>query len=208
MELIHNFLCPSTPFSKVIERSETIMKQMQRETEQPPISDNKVLTYDCELCGNTNEDNCIIDHTQGITICMGLDGRGCGNVITERMMRNPNPTSHQDTYEYDSYDLFSKQEQFSSQLKNATNHINRINSLVEKNLNRFGREDTVTSDHYKDKQRQVAYSLLDRMQDCLIVHSGVIKEVKILFHEYRTRMYRIHKLEVALAALFFIVLSK
>ena len=79
--------------------------------------------------------------------------------------------------------------------------------MVEANLNRFGRDDTVTSDQYKDRQRKEAYSLLDQVCINTDISADTVNQVKMLFRHYRTRMYRIHKLEVALLALFYIVLN-
>jgi hypothetical protein len=76
------------------------------------------------------------------------------------------------------------------------------------NLNRYGREDTVTGDHYKDKQRKEAYSLLDQISIHTTVPLDIINKVKLMFHHFRNKMYRIHKLEMALLCLFYIVINK
>jgi hypothetical protein len=36
MDNLHSFLCPHVPFSKVLERVETILKQMERECNTIP----------------------------------------------------------------------------------------------------------------------------------------------------------------------------
>ena len=36
-------------------------------------------------------------------------------------------------------------------------HYQKINSEIEKNLSRYNREDTVTSDYYKDMHRKEIY---------------------------------------------------
>jgi hypothetical protein len=62
----------------------------------------------------------------------------------------------------------------------------------------------VTSNQYKDKQRREAYSILDQVSINTDIDDETVNVVKLLFHHYRTRMYRFHKLEVALLALFYI----
>ena len=77
---------------------------------------------------------------------------------------------------------------------------------IERDMVKYNRKDTLTSDLYKDKQCQEVYSLLDEVALHIDVNRDVVKTVKVLFHEYRSKMYRVHKLEVALTALFYIVL--
>ena len=50
------------------------------------------------------------------------------------------------------------------------------------------------------------YSMLDEVAIHTHVDVDTVKRVKLLFHEYRSKMYRVHKVEVALVALFYIVL--
>jgi hypothetical protein len=203
MDTLHLFLSPHTPFSKIMERSETILKQLQRQEDTLPYALDSAQHMHCQVCGNRNETYTITDEYQGMIICLGTDGQGCGNVLQECLMK----TSSTSTFEDNPFELFSPQAHFKSDLHSNQHKSFHINHLVEKNLSRFGREDTVTSDHYKDKQRTEAYSLLDQVSIHTPTDMNTINQVKLLFHQYRTKMYRIHKLEVALLALFYIVLN-
>ena len=66
-------------------------------------------------------------------------------------------------------------------------HLYRVKNNVE---------DALTSDLYKDKQHQEVYSLLDKVALHINVHRDVVNNVKVLFHKYRSKMYRVHKLEI------------
>ena len=202
MDSIHLFLAPHIPFATIIQRSETILLQMKRQLNTLPCGSESTHLMNCSLCGNNDEACTITDETQGMIICLGFDGQGCGNVLHESMMK----ASYSIASEDNPFELFSPQADFKSELHSANHKSQRINQLVEMNLSRFGRDDTVTSDHYKDKQRTEAYSLLDQVSIHTPTDMNTINQVKLLFHQYRTKMYRIHKLEVALLALFYIVL--
>jgi hypothetical protein len=204
MDAIHMFLSPQTSLSKIIERSETIMNQMKRPVDTLPCGYESVCPMFCQVCGNIDEQFTVTDDAQAMIICLGYDGRGCGNVLQESMMRAPFTYTHHDE---NPFELFSPQADFKSELYSTNHKSQRINKMVEANLNRFGRDDTVTSDQYKDKQRKEAYSLLDQVCINTDINVDLVNQVKMLFHHYRTRMYRIHKLEVALLALFYIVLN-
>jgi hypothetical protein len=203
MDSLHLFLSPHTPFSKIIERSDTILNQMKRSVDVAPYGCESTYPMSCQLCGNTDESLTVTDDTQAMIICLGYDGQGCGNVLHESMMRAP----FTGTLEENPFELYSPQADFKSELYSANNKSQRINKMVEANLNRFGRDDTVTGDQYKDRQRKEAYSLLDQVCINTDISADTVNQVKMLFHHYRTRMYRIHKLEVALLALFYIVLN-
>ena len=205
MDSLHSFLCPNVPFSKILERVETIMKQIARETDTIPCGVEEYKCVYCPLCCNQDERYTVLDDNQGMMICLGPDGRGCGNVLLESMMKEP---FHTHNLEENPFELFSPQAQFRSELASVSNRSQRINYMIETNLSRYGRDDTVTSDHYKDKQRLEAYAILDQLMLNTDIDHDVVNQVKLLFHQYRTRMYRIHKLENALLALFYIVLNK
>jgi hypothetical protein len=204
MDVLHQFLCPIVPFSKVLERVETILKQMGRVVDSIPHGEVELKSIHCSLCRNHNEHNTVLDDVQGLMICLGRDGQGCGNVLVDNMMKEP---YYVHNLEENPFELYSPQAQFKSELASSSNRSQRLNKMVETNLSRYGRDDTVTSDHYKDKQRSEAYSILDQVLLNTTINPDVVNRVKLLFHQYRTKMYRIHKLEVALLALFYIVLN-
>jgi hypothetical protein len=204
MDNLHFFLCPHVPFSKILERVETIMKQMGREVSTSPYGIEDYRSIYCSICKNKDERFTVLDDNQGMMICLGRDGHGCGNVLVENMMKEP---YHHLNLEENPFEMFSPQAQFRSELASDSNRTQRLNYMIETNLSRYGRDDTVTSDHYKDKQRLEAYAILDQVMLNTTVDHDVVNKVKMLFHQYRTKMYRIHKLENALLALFYIVLN-
>ena len=142
------------------------------------------------------------DDVTGTCICLGRDGLGCGVVVQHNRLLSTTLTPGDDN----SFELYSPQNQFSVQ-PTRNSHFKRMNETFEKNLSRYGREDTITSDAYKDDQRKQVYSLLDHVQMYSSLSLEEVNKVKLLFHEFRTKMYRIHKLETALCCLIYIVFN-
>jgi hypothetical protein len=147
----------------------------------------------------------IEDHAQGIMICIGDDGQGCGNIVSDNLLQ-PQYIDHIE--DFNPFEVFSVQADFNSTISSTLCGFQKLSKTVDMNLNRYGREDTVTSDHYKDKQRKEAYSLLDQVCIHTTVPHEIINKVKLMFHHFRNKMYRIHKLEMALLCLFYIVMHK
>ena len=77
----------------------------------------------------------------------------------------------------------------------------------ERDLSTYGRDDAITGDFYKDEQRKEAYDILDRVQMSVAIDKSIIQVTKIQFHKFREKMYRIHKLEMALCCLLYIALN-
>ena len=69
---------------------------------------------------------------------------------------------------------------------------------------KFGRDDTLTSDLYKDEQIREVYTLLDQVSILTNIDQQVIENTKVMFHSFRTRMYRIHKLHMAVCCLLYL----
>ena len=147
----------------------------------------------------------IVDDQQGFKICLGSDGQGCGGVVEENMLKEsmymPFVLDNAPTHE-----LFSPQYALGSQWVQGHTLYKWLNIQIERDLVKYNRNNTLTSDLYKDKQRQEVYSLLDEVALHVDVNRDVVNTVKVLFQEYRSKMYRVHKVEVALTALFYIVL--
>ena len=138
---------------------------------------------------------------QGFKICLGSEGQGCGGVVEENMLKEsmymPFVLDDAPTHE-----LFSPQYALGSQWVQGHTLYKRLNTQIERDLVKYNCDDTLTSDLYKDKQRQEVYSLLDEVTLHVDVNRDVVNTVKVLFYEYRSKMYRVHKLEVTLTALF------
>ena len=205
MDRLINLLSPNTPFCKIQDRVNTIMAQMQRPISSLPCDDSPKYNYtSCLVCGNSDESNFVHDHSQGLVICQGV-GQGCGYVVMENTYGDQFMCHNTDEM-FNPHELYSHSSAFPSTLARANNRMQRLNRHIEKNLNRYGRDDTVTSDAYKDAQRTEAYDMLENLKMYEGVNHDTVDQVKDLFHLYRQKMYRIHKLEIALLALFYIVI--
>ena len=168
METLIAFLSPSFTIDKIKERVLTILAQMERPLDSIPYDVPHHQRLNCNLCGNCSESNFVIDHSQGFTICQGWNPeKGCGNVIYENMYGDDTIPYEQDDFSNNN-EFFSPVSSFPSTMIRANNRMQRLNRCIEKNLNRYGRDDTVTSDAYKDKQRQEAYNMLESLNaSCL-----------------------------------------
>ena len=103
---------------------------------------------------------------------------------------------------------FSSHHQFRSYLsRQHTTPLRRVNAIVEKKVKNPTVLAQMTSDQYKDKQREYVYSLLNNMSEKTTIDKDVIDRVKVLYHLYRNCMSRIHQLHIVLAGMFFIVLN-
>ena len=71
------------------------------------------------------------------------------------MFYKESPTS---TIECETNELYSPQAQYMSQWKKS-NKYSRLKLAVERDLIKFGREDTLTRDLYTDEQRREVYAL-------------------------------------------------
>jgi hypothetical protein len=204
MESLIAFLSPSTNMNKVIQRAEVIMKQLQRPECPQPCYEQKFFPLKCEMCGNTDENNIIEDNHAGMIICNGSDNQGCGYVMVEQDFA---PVSTVNNDFVDLSEEYSTHQQFQSTMIGGNNRMRKLNMKIETDINKYGHEDPMTSEMYKDKQRKEAYDLLNQVQCHTNVGVDVINRVKHLFHLYRCKMIRIHKLELAVLALFYIVLN-
>ena len=202
MERVRELLCPHIDMERVRKRAKLVYQQMGRTIHEPVVMEASYVARRCDLCGNEDEARTVLDDTQGTMICLGKDGLGCGCVMLENRWLEPRssaPLVHDTTS-----DLYSPQHQFvCSTVKHHKYH--RLVRSIEKNLSRYDKDDTVTSDMYKDDQRTEMYALLDRVEEVLRLDGDVVDRVKVLFHEFRVRMYRIHKLEMVLCCLFYMI---
>lgn len=197
MEELIAFLSPATPLSEVIERAKSIYKQMDRCEEIIPYDTHKSHTLTCDICKTTQAEHFFHDESMGSLICTL-----CGCVVLDNMLLV-------DDYEGDDFcdptELYSSRGQFTSGLRGANNRLKRLNNYVEANLNRFGKDNTVTGDKYKDLHRKEAYDILEQVKIHTAIPHPIVDRVKFYFHKYREKMYRIHKLNIALLALFYLI---
>ena len=203
MDNIIEFLCPNLSYLKLRKRCKILKQQMNRQVPTELVHQTQQSRLPiCDVCKNEDEHNTVLDDTQGIRICLGPDGMGCGVVVQENRFC---PS------EYDRIDMVQGTEQFSDQYacrsqKLSNRHYQKTNSEIEKNLSRYNREDKVTSDYYKDHHRREIYDMIDRVASVCGVDRDVAESVKFMFHGLRTRLYRIHKPEMLVCCLFYMCL--
>ena len=139
------------------------------------------------------------DDCSGDTVCLGQDGYGCGMVLSEHDMRVTEVTNdHMNA-------MYSNQHHFQSYLSGHPGVLNKTNKLVEKRyLKDVTHENLTTSEYYKNDQRSNVYDTLDNMKIVCNVEDDVVDRVKLMFNEYRSKMTRIHKLNLVLASLFYL----
>ena len=206
LEQLRLFLCDHVSWPKILERVHSVQEQLKRTVDTIPVdNDPKKACLCCDVCGNTNDYNMIHDHGMGFLICLGEDGQGCG-IVQENMLRADDLHNDLDMDDEYSYELFSPQHDTQSTWANGSTQYKRLNMQIERDLIKYNRDDTMTSDVYKDNQRKDVYSILDSVALYIPMNRDHVHRVKLLFHEYRSKMYRVHKVEVALVALFYIVL--
>ena len=195
MEEVIFYLCPEIDRGTLDEKTRLVSKYFSERVFPVPVINRTVVKPTCEVCGNDDEN--LMIKTPGELICLGRDGQGCGCVIIERMYE-----AEKENISPDSSALYSEQHRFKSFWNGRSHSLRRINDEVEKTLTRCGSDTPVTSDMYKDSQREYVYGLLDNMKILTTVDHEWIDSVKSMFHTYRISMMRIHKLHVTLAALF------
>jgi hypothetical protein len=130
-------------------------------------------------------------------ICLGVDGCGCGMVIGSDNLEDSSSQKYMNPY-------YSAQEHFASFLSNGKGKLKNVNLVVEKNLNKFDNEKMVTSDFFKNTQRNNVQETLENLRVILGLSYDLIDEVKFLYSRYRENLSRIHKLNLVLACMFVI----
>ena len=208
MESIIHYFCPDQTLLAVEKKAQLIVKYLTEKnipiTMETTIQKSKPA-LECGVCGNQNDQYTIHDENTGDLICLGEDGQGCGGVLVDHMMELEDfePEGPENNH------LFSMESHFRSFWSNDQSHpLRKINVLIEKKLTSLSAECMVTSNLYKDKQRDYVYGLLDNMLETTDIDQDLIQKVKLLYHLYRTCMSRIHKLEIVLAGMFFIVMNQ
>jgi len=197
-ENIRLTLCPNVTMNKINARCELILKQLKREVDSDCVPCEPLSrAFACCVCGNTDVTCIITDDVQGIQVCGGTNMGGCGNVLNENMFGA----------QFSGLDFTCPEEQFSPQASFASEwhrggqKYGRLNHAIERDLVRYGREDMITSDYYKDIQRKDAYDMIDQVGTSLCIDKDVLDVTKLQFHTFRTKMHRIHNLNMVICCL-------
>ena len=213
METIIQVINPLLTLQNVLDHVPHVESKLEKNPEESPFLEfefsylnnlnTPVLT--CGDCKNTNTHTMITDPFSGDTICLGPDGKGCGLVLNSNELIPPYDNRNVTDQDY----LFSKQYKFVSFLTGGNSQLQRLNDSVEKHLSQMYKEDQITSDVFKDKQRVAVYALMDKVQEmCMEVDQEWTDEVKKLFHVYRSKMMRIHKRSLVICCLYYIAKYK
>lgn len=210
MEEIIIYLCPNNTIEDVRKHCELVKQYLytkERAVHTSCVVENdfSMSTLACPVCGNTNENYTVTEYA-GEIICIGRDGYGCGGVMGANNLQVP--FNHAtDMVEHSS--LYSQQGNFESSYSNRGGVLGKCNQLVEKNVQKFENPDhLMTSEKYKNGQRSNVYDMLEEMKIVTSADPEWVERVKFAFHEYRSRMSRIHKLPLVLACLFFLTEHK
>jgi hypothetical protein len=202
MNIIQALLCPSTTMNDISHRAELIRSQLTVVQGKTQCTQPLKTGVMCPICSNTNEKYMVQDHGHGDLICLGSDGQGCGGVVCEELFEEQSSSSLDSPMDEDRW--FSPQYEFRSSLVGPSPKFKRVNNQIERQLTLYGKSDPDTTDYYKDQQRQEVYNLLEQIQMTALVDRDWIQRTKNLFHLFRTCMSRIHKVNVAVAALFYL----
>ena len=202
MNQIIDILCPGTSIETIQEHSGLVTHYLStRPKKLSMFVDQKYDCLECPICKNTNDSNFVNDNTSGDTICLGVDNLGCGGIVTERHSCITTEDTYQSVNPY-----FSEQRNFESNLIKCGRKIRKLNTTVERNLNKYNSDSLCTSEIFKDGQRKYVYDLLDNIKENTTVDVDVIEEVKAMYNLYRSVMTRIHKLHLTLASMFYVIM--
>ena len=81
-------------------------------------------------------------------------------------------------------ELFSPQYKTTSQWVKGNTLYKRLNTQIKRDPAKYNSE----TDTYKDKQWKDVYSMLDTVALHTHVSVNMVNQVKVLFHEYRSKM--------------------
>jgi transcription initiation factor TFIIIB Brf1 subunit/transcription initiation factor TFIIB len=139
----------------------------------------KVICQECDTFDR--EEDVIVDEVQALMIC-----KHCGQVLNENL---PSELLEEEAFELQSFNQFSTQKQYQSFLKGGSKMLRALNSQVER---RIRASDGVTTESYKDTQREKMYETLDRWAAELGIDAVVLGHAKMLLHSVRKNAARLH----------------
>ena len=199
MNSIIDILCPGASIGILKVHSALIKHYLQtRGKKLSMFVEQNACSLECPICKNSNEENFVTDHAAGDTICTN-----CGGIVCSKIFVFNTNDSYQSVNPY-----FSEQNNFQSNLRNCGRKMRKLNSKVEKDLNKYKNENLCTSEIFKDEQRKYVYDILESIKLMTNISSEIIEEVKSMYNLYRNIMTRIHKLHLTLASMFYIVLEE
>ncbi|CAK4412245.1 unnamed protein product [Aphanomyces euteiches] len=163
----------------------------------------------CDECGNRDQSHFVADDVHGDTICTGMDGQGCGNVVQDHALFDGNAYRCFEGEEDRSHHgpapnrLLSAQHHFKTIISTeaATSaSLRRVIDNVELNLSQMGRDERRTREGYKDQMILQAIRLIDHAGDGLNLHALVCARAKETFAKFRLARENVTKFEATVAA--------
>lgn len=200
MENILNYINPNIT-SKVVAKhlphtliklQEAILKHDKKHSSvyRPPL----IICRDC----NNQDQNSFRRHHGDLTCT------NCGLIVSSHELT----CSYNTLEEADALrlDLFSSQLKFRSYLNGHDRSLKKLNNMVEQMMNSIESVNQTTSNTYKDGHRSKIYSLMDSVYMAGYVGYHAHEKVKKYFHIYRESMTRIHKADLVVCCLYYIVI--
>ncbi len=210
MNSIIEFLCPNVSVEVIVQHSHLVKKYLEeswRNDTNPVVScAMEMATLVCKVCGNRDIKFSVKTEPGGEIVCLGSEFKGCGSVLGVDNLK-PSFDQHHNIV-HDGW--FTTEEEFRSTLSTDRGALARTNQEVERHVHKFNNDNNslTTSLLFKNRQRHEVYSMIEEMSDRLCLSSELTREVKSMFNIYRAKMNRIHKMNLVLASLFYLVLNK
>eukprot|EP01036_Dinobryon_divergens_P027011 gene27011-35717_t len=171
----------------------------------------------CKSCGNKDPNNFMTDNLRGDTICNGVNGKGCGEVVQDHNVvqgaekRNfegeedkkhfgPPPNKLMPDAENMKTNLNIQFFGCSSREQGTWKRLYQAHQNLEMNLSNIGNDDRRTRQGYKSGQIRQACALMEEMAANINVHQLVIDRAKEEFAKYREVRESVHNFEGCVAA--------
>jgi hypothetical protein len=186
----------------------TYLGDVNREKPMEGGSTESRRRMECLDCGNT--ENSVRDDITGDIICLGRGGEGCGRIME---VDNLTVDFHQEQHSAVNDSLFSYEGNMRSRMTTTNsemqNFLSRMNANVEKQLHKYGKDESTlsltTSELFKNTQRDRVYKLIEEMEAACVIPNMMTTRLKHVFNVYRNKMTRIHKLNLVLASMFYLI---
>jgi len=178
----------------------------------------------CDLCGNDEQENFIVDRTEGDTICLGRDAEGCGNVISERAvhMGNPHRTLEDDSTDkrhHGAVPLASLSESAYFRLNNvknseckhrllATSKFKKMAQAIEWGFSSTGTDIKCTRMEYKDQEIEKAMATFANVCHSAVLSMRVANVAVAHFAPHRRACTSLHNVRGVYAACLILALRQ
>ncbi|ETV95467.1 hypothetical protein H310_10945 [Aphanomyces invadans] len=208
---IANLLVPDMKVGDVIQLIKKMKQAGKSDADEFSELDaemNSAPRFVCDVCGNTEQHNYITDYARGDTVCMGPDGKGCGNVVQDhivhegsayRKFEGEEDKSHHGPAPNKLFSMGHNLRTMISQDGEQSANLRRASEFVEMNLSQMGKDERRTRIGYKDQMKQKACRLIDHTGANLDLHEIVCNRAKKMFAEFRDLREHVHQFEAVVA---------